>query len=66
MFLFLHGLALALGFLMGFGGGSGFSHVSGGGMISAPMDSGGGMPPVVPGDSGGGMPPATGTAQGGG
>lgn len=62
MFLFLHGLALALGFLMGFGGGSGFSHVSGGGeMISAPMDSGGGMPP---GDSGGGMPPANG--QGGG
>lgn len=65
MFLFLHGLALALGFLMGLEGGSGFSHVSGGGgMISAPMDSGGGMPPVTPGDSGGGMPPGNG--QGGG
>lgn len=63
MFLFLHGLALALGFLMGFGGGSSFSHISSGGMISAPMDSGGGMPP---GDSGGGMPPAAGTGQGGG
>ena len=61
MFLFLHGLALALGFLMGVGGDSSFSHLSGGGgMISAPMDSGGGMPP---GDSGGGMPPANG--QGG-
>jgi len=43
MFLFLHGLALALGLLMGFGGGSGFAHVTGGGTAS-PLDSGGTMP----------------------
>ena len=55
MFLFLHGLALALGFLAGFEGGSGFAHLSGGG-IAAPMDGGGGMPVVAPPDGGGGMP----------
>lgn len=57
MFPFLHTFAMALGFLMGFGGGSGFSHLSGGG-ISAPMDGGGTMPggPAVPADGGGTMP----------
>lgn len=62
MFLFLHSLAMALGFFMGLGGGSGVSHFSGG--IVSPMDSGGGMPPA-PGDSGGGMPPGPGDGQGG-
>ena len=60
MFLFLHGLALALGFLLGFGGGSGFTHVTGGAMASgfdgggltslSPLDSGGTMPGTPPGD----------------
>lgn len=63
MFLFLHGLAMVLGFLIGGPGGSGFSHMAGGGSIVAPADSGGTMPGAQSGgqvgpndDSGGTMP----------
>lgn len=59
MFLFLHGLAMVLGFLIGGPGGTGFSHMAGGGGIVAPADGGGGGgigggPPA--GDGGGTMP----------
>jgi hypothetical protein len=64
MFLFLHGLAMMLGFLIGGPGGSGFSHMAGSAM-SAPLDSGGSMPPA-PSDSGGSMPPGGGDSGGGG
>ena len=59
MFLFLHGLAMALGFLMGMSGGSGFSHfAAGGGSIVAPADGGGGSGSGggQNGDGGGTMP----------
>ena len=61
MFLFLHGLAMMLGFLIGGPGGSGFSHVAGG-SIAAPADAGGTMPgaqsggQLGPNDAGGTMP----------
>lgn len=61
MFLFLHGLALALSMLFGFGGGSGFTHVGG---MAAPMDAGAMAPTFSPGDSGGGMPPGAGSPGG--
>ncbi|MGA8576174.1 MAG: hypothetical protein WB609_10920 [Candidatus Cybelea sp.] len=51
MFLFLHGLALMFGFLMGLSDGSGISIHTAGGGISAPMDGGGGN---MPGDGSGG------------
>lgn len=58
MFLFLHGFAMMLGFLMGMPGGSGFSHLSGGSSIAAPADGGGGtMPGAAPADGGGGTMP---------
>ena len=49
MLMFFHALAFAMGMLTGFDGG--WSHVSGGAIVS-PGDSGGSMP----GDSGGSMP----------
>ena len=51
MFLFLQGLAMMLGFLIGTPGGSGFTHVFGGGATMSPADGGGTLPPV--GQSGG-------------
>jgi hypothetical protein len=56
MFLFLQGLAMTLGFLLGMPGGSGFAHMSGGGgSVVAPADGGGGtMPGAAPSDGGGG------------
>lgn len=45
MFLFLHGMAMLFGLLMGVPDGSGFSvHSADGGGISQPADGGGSIP----------------------